>query len=100
MKNKNLFFLGAIVLLMNTAQVFSQTTATPSRSDVKTILWTYSVTDPTFYGGPMDAIVELEYSFFRGVLGDKTFLGINIHYKSMEYTPKFGGYRYKMHEKL
>ncbi len=100
MKNKNLFFLGAIVLLMNTAQVFSQTTATPSRSDVKTILWTYSVTDPTFYGGPMDAIVELEYSFFREVLGDKTFLGINIHYKSMEYTPKFGGYRYKMHEKL
>ncbi|MES2286265.1 MAG: hypothetical protein V4547_11295 [Bacteroidota bacterium] len=98
MKEKSIIIFSVVVLLMINTLGFSQTNATPSRSDTKTLLWLYSATDQ--YSGPMDASVTLEYYFLRESIGDKTFLSVSIHYKSMTYTPNFGGYRYKLHNKL
>ena len=100
MNNKTNFFLIAAFLLINAIDALSQSKQTPNTSDVKTLLWTYSVSDPNYSSGAMDAIVELEYFFKREKILDKTFLCINIHYKSMEYTTMYGGYRYKLHGKL
>ena len=98
MKTVNTFIFSVIVLLTINTYVFSQSDVKPSRSETKSEIWHYTASNQT--SGPMDANVVLEYYFFRETVGDKKLLGVNIHYKSMEYTTGPGGYRFKLNGKI
>ena len=88
-------FLSSI-LITNTGN--AQAGSSPSRTETKTARAFYTASNQSH--GPMDATVTLEYSFFREYIGGKYFLGISIHYKNMEYSTNYGGYRYKLNGKI
>ena len=88
-------FLSSI-LITNTGN--AQAGSSPSRTETKTARAFYTASNQSH--GPMDATVTLEYSFFREYIGGKYFLGISIHYKNMEYSSNYGGYRFKLNGKI
>mgnify|MGYP000877029629 CR=1 FL=1 len=93
----NLFVLFLSSLLFFKT-VNAQAASSPSRSETKTAYAFYTASNQSH--GPMDATVTLEYYFFREYIGDKYFLGINIHYQNMQYSPNYGGYRFKLNGKI
>ncbi len=85
----------ALLLTINLT-AFAQSKETPNTSKTQRIKWKYSASNTEY--GPMDALVELEYYFFRapGAARDKYTLESHVRFISMEYI----GNRWKYHGKV